>query len=58
MERYRVSPYSVRMRENADQNNSEYGQFSRSGTCERGIAKKKPKLRKKQIITIPKFLER
>ena len=24
----RISPYSVRMRENADQNNSEYGQFS------------------------------
>ena len=26
-----ISPYSVRMRENADQNNSEYGPFSRSG---------------------------
>ena len=26
----RISPYSVRMRENPDQNNSEYGQFSRS----------------------------
>ena len=25
-----ISPYSVRMRENADQNNSECGQFSRS----------------------------
>ena len=25
-----ISPYSVRMRENTDQNNSEYGQFSRS----------------------------
>ena len=25
-----TSPYWVRMRENADQNNSEYGQFSRS----------------------------
>ena len=24
----RISPYSVRMRENADQNNSEYGHFS------------------------------
>ena len=24
-------PYSVQMRENADQNNSEYGHFSRSG---------------------------
>ena len=24
------SPYSVRMRENTDQNNSEYGHFSRS----------------------------
>ena len=27
-ERYGVSPYSVRRRENADQNNSEYGHFS------------------------------
>ena len=26
----RMSPYSVQMRENADQNNSEYGHFSRS----------------------------
>ena len=26
----RISPYSVRMRENMDQNNSEYGYFSRS----------------------------
>ena len=26
----RISPYSVRMRENMDQNNSEYGHFSRS----------------------------
>ena len=25
------SPYSVRMRENMDQNNSEYGHFSHSG---------------------------
>ena len=25
-----MSPYSVRMRENTDQNNSEYGYFSRS----------------------------
>ena len=28
----RISPYSVRMRENADQNNSEYGHFSRSSS--------------------------
>ena len=27
----RISPYSVQMRENTDQNNSEYGQFLRSG---------------------------
>ena len=27
-------PYLVRMRENAHQNNSEYGHFSRSGTAE------------------------
>ena len=26
----RISPHSVRMRENVDQNNSEYGHFSRS----------------------------
>ena len=25
-----ISPYSVQMRENADQNNSKYGHFSRS----------------------------
>ena len=30
MERYRISPYSVRMQENADQNNSEYRHFLRS----------------------------
>ena len=29
-EMFRISPYSVRMRENADQNNSEYGHFSHS----------------------------
>ena len=29
-EALRISPYSVRMRENADQNNSEYGRFLRS----------------------------
>ena len=28
-----ISPYSVQMRENADQNNSEYGHFLRSGWC-------------------------
>ena len=27
----RISPYSVRMRENADQNNSDYGHFLQSG---------------------------
>ena len=27
-----ISPYSLRMRENADQHNSEYGHFSRSAT--------------------------
>ena len=26
-----ISPYSLQMRENADQNNSEYGHFLRSG---------------------------
>ena len=28
-----ISPYSVRMRENTDQNNSEYGHFLRSDRC-------------------------
>ena len=28
-----ISPYSVRMQGNTDQNNSEYGQFQRSATC-------------------------
>ena len=28
-----ISPYSVRMRENVDQNNSEYGHFLRSQQC-------------------------
>ena len=28
-----ISPYSDRMRENADQNNSEYGYFLRSTDC-------------------------
>ena len=30
-----ISPYSVRMRENKDQKNSEYGHFSRSASLER-----------------------
>ena len=30
----RISPYSVRMRENTDQNNSEYGHFLRSADME------------------------
>ena len=30
----RISPYSVRMQENAGQNNSEYGHFSRSASYE------------------------
>ena len=29
----RISPYWVQVRENADQNNSEYGHFLRSKTC-------------------------
>ena len=32
LERYSVSPCSVLMRENTDQNNSEYGHFLRSGS--------------------------
>ena len=31
MERLRISPYSVEMRESMDQNNSEYKHFSRRG---------------------------
>ena len=27
---FRISPYSIQMRENVDQNNSKYGHFSRS----------------------------
>ena len=34
-EKLRISPYSVRMRKNTDQNNSEYGHFSRSEGCRR-----------------------
>ena len=33
----RISPYSVRMRENTDQKNSEYGHFSRSDTIEKKV---------------------
>ena len=29
---FSISPYSVRMRENMDQNNSKYGHFSHRGT--------------------------
>ena len=32
-ERYAVSPHSIRMWGNADQTNSEYGHFMRSGCC-------------------------
>ena len=34
-----ISTYSVRMRENTDQNNSEYGHFSRSLICHRKYQK-------------------
>ena len=33
----RISPYSVRMRENMDQKNSEYGHFSCSDRCLTGL---------------------
>ena len=33
VERLRITPYSVRMWENTDQNNSEYGQFLRRVIC-------------------------
>ena len=35
--RARISPYSVRMQENADQNNSEYGHFLGSAILEKSI---------------------
>ena len=35
--RLRISPYSVRMRENADQNNTEYGHFLCSNTLGKNI---------------------
>ena len=38
----RISPYSVRMRENTDQNNSEYGHFLRSDTCGKFTLKSLP----------------
>ena len=36
-----ISPYSIQMRENMDQNNSEYGQFLRSVTmfCKNSLPK-------------------
>ena len=41
------SPYSVRMRENADRNNSEYGHFSRSGALKSSAFKNVQKFIKK-----------
>ena len=35
-ETYSISPYSILMLENTDQNNSEYGHFSCSGSSENG----------------------
>ena len=35
-----ISPYSVRMRKNTDQNNSEYGHFSRSDKIETKLISK------------------
>ena len=37
-----ISPYSVQNRENADQNNSEYGHFLRSVYCLQNICEKQP----------------
>ena len=39
-ERYGISPHSVRMRENADQNNSEYGHFLCSENVSRFIVER------------------
>ena len=36
---FRISPYSVRIRENVEQKNSEYGPFSRSGSWSDGLRK-------------------
>ena len=38
-EKLRIPPYSVRMREIADQNNSEYGHFLRSAIYYKGAPK-------------------
>ena len=41
-----MTPYSVRMRENANQNNSEYGHFSRSAAVPKSILFSKKYLNK------------
>ena len=39
---FSISPYSVRMRENTNQNNPEYGHFSRSVICDNALPCKQP----------------
>ena len=52
-----ISPYSVRMQGNTDQNNSEYGQFQRSATCYVPNFKINIFLQKKEQQTIIILLE-
>ena len=47
----RISPYSVRMLENADQNNSKYGHFLRRETCgERDVFYQTISMKKKTVL--------
>ena len=46
-----ISPYSVRMRENADQNNPEYRHFSSSAGCYQGYFKSETQILDKIMIS-------
>ena len=47
----RISPYSVRMLENADQNNSKYRPFLRRETCgERNVFYQTISMKKKTVL--------
>ena len=48
----RTSPYSVRMRENADQNNSKYGYFLRSENQDQDLQQLRRSARK---VWLPKY---
>ena len=47
-----ISPYSVRMRENVNQNNSEYGHFSRSA-----LSQKAPLEMFDKVLNTPRYIE-